>query len=116
MIWLYASAAAMVVTAFIHSWAGEKRLIGPLLDGDNAPLDNTQSRKVLRSAWHLTSGFMVLCAVIVISADVPVIALRIIGGFWLVLGLFSLVASRGRHVGWPTLTASGLMGLIGAAG
>ena len=114
MIWLYLSAVAMIVTAFIHSWAGERRLIGPLLSGGATPLDNAQSRKVLRSAWHLTSGFMVLCAVVVASEGVPVIALRVIGGFWLALGLFSLLTSRGRHVGWPTLTASGVLALMGA--
>ena len=116
MSWLYLSAVLMVITALIHSWAGEKRLIGPLLEGSSAPLDNAQSRKVLRSAWHLTSGFMMLCAVVVASAGVPIVALRVIGGFWLALGLFSLLTSRGRHVGWPTLTASGVLALVGSAG
>lgn len=104
----------MVLTAFIHSWAGEKRLIGPLLANASAPLENAQSRKVLRSAWHLTSGFMVLCAVVIASPGTPFGVLTVIGGFWLALGLFSLLSSRGRHVGWPTLMASGVLALAGA--
>jgi len=114
MSWLYLSAVLMAITAFIHSWAGEKRLIGPLLKSSQPPLNNAQSRHILRSAWHLTSGFMVLCAIVIAVPDTPSPALRVIGGFWLALGLFSLLSSRGRHVGWPTLTASGALALVGS--
>ena len=115
MIWLYFSAIAMIATAIIHSMAGEKRLIGPLLQGTSEPLDDAQARKVLRSAWHLTSGFMILCAAMIAWPGTPVGLLRVVGGFWLILGLFSLITSKGKHVGWPTLVASGAFALIGVA-
>ena len=35
---------------------------------------------------------------------------------WLALGLTSLVASRGKHVGWPVLSGAGLTAIIGAQG
>ena len=113
MIWLWLSAAGMVLTALIRSWAGEKKIVGPVLEAENSPLTNPQSRRVMRSAWHLTSGFMVLCAVVVAWPGVPSGVVLSVGGFWLTLGLFSLTASRGKHVGWPTLTASGTLALIG---
>lgn len=112
-MWLYLAAAAMVITAAIHSWAGEAKLIGPLLRGHEAPLDNPQSRKVMRSAWHLTSAFMVICAAVVAWPQTPRSLVLLVGGFWLVLGLFSLISSKGKHVGWPTLIASGALALIG---
>ncbi|MEP0392806.1 MAG: hypothetical protein ABJ205_07990 [Erythrobacter sp.] len=112
-MWFWLSAAAMAATAAIHSWAGERKIVRPVLDAPNSPLTDPQSRKVMRSAWHLTSGFMILCAVVVVWPDTPSGAVLSVGGFWLVLGLFSLTASRGRHVGWPTLCASGILAILG---
>lgn len=116
MIWLYLSAVLMAATAMIHSVAGERKLIGPLTaPGANGTL-SPGGRNVLRVAWHLTSFFMVSNALAVIWPRSPVGLIFVIGGFWLAVGLLSLVSSRGRHVGWPTLCGAGLAALIGAAG
>lgn len=114
MIWLYAASALMAITALIHSVAGERQLIVPLLASGLDGVVSTQGRKVLRAAWHLTSVFMLSNAIVVIWPDSPGGLIRVIGGFWLLTGLFSLVSSRGRHVGWPTLSAAGVAALIGA--
>ena len=114
-MWLWLSAAAMVTTAAIHSAAGERKLVGPLLRGDQPPMDNAQSRKVLRSAWHITSAFMILSAIVVAWPGLPAALIVAIGIFWLCLGLLSLISSRGRHVGWPSLLASGTFALLGAS-
>ena len=113
MTWLWLSAVLMLVTAVIHSVAGEKRIISPLLALGKAGIPSEQSRRVMRSAWHLTSAFMVTNAVIVVWPASPTGLITVIAAFWLLVGLFSLFASHGRHVGWPTLVASGVAALIG---
>ena len=114
MIWLFLSALAMVVTAVIHSVAGEKRLIGPLLESDATKLLGPQMSGILRGAWHLTSIFMVLFGVVVAIPGMPRDALVAIGGVWLLIGVAILIRSRGRHPGWPTLSAGGAFAIIGA--
>jgi hypothetical protein len=114
MTWFLLSAIAMVVTAAIHSVAGEKRLIGPALAGRAGIFANAQSRKIFRGAWHLTSAFMVLTAAVMIWPDTDPWLKALVASVWLVIGLFSLASTKGKHIGWPTLTLSGLAGLAGA--
>lgn len=114
MIWLWLSALAMAATAAIHSVAGEKRLIGPLLKSGASKTLGPQLSGIMRGAWHLTSLFMVLFGVVVAWPGMPGGALIAIGSVWLLLGLAILVRSRGTHPGWPTLTAGGAFALIGA--
>ena len=113
MIWLYLSALAMVVTAVIHSVAGEKRIIGPLSQVDSPITRNQRSQKIFRSAWHLTSLFMVVFGAVVAWPGTPDGVIRLIGGVWLLIGLFSLISSRGTHVGWPSLSAAGIFAIVG---
>ena len=114
MIWLYLSAAAMVLTAVIHSVAGEKRLIGPLLNSDATKTLGPQLSGIMRGAWHLTSLFMVLFGVVVVWPGMPTGALVAIGSVWLAIGAAILVRSKGRHPGWPTLSMGGLFAILGA--
>jgi predicted anti-sigma-YlaC factor YlaD len=113
MVLFYVSAILMVATAVIHSVAGEKRIIGPLLARGKDGIPSGQSRRIMRSAWHLTSAFMVTNAAVVAWPGTPNGLIIIIGAFWLLVGAFSLIASRGKHVGWPTLTAAGVTALLG---
>src|SRR3546814_16660811 len=69
--WLYLSALAMAATAVIHSVAGEKRLIGPLLNSDATRMLGPQLSGIMRGAWHLTSLFMVLFGVVVAWPGMP---------------------------------------------
>ena len=73
-----------------------------------------QSRKVLRGAWHLTSAFMVLTAAVMVWPDTDRWLKALVASVWLVIGLVSLISTKGKHVGWPTLSLSGLSGLTGA--
>ena len=114
MIWLYLSALAMAITAVIHSVAGEKRVIGPLMRSDATKVLGPQLSGIMRGAWHLTSLFMVLFAVVVALPGMPQGALVAIGSVWLAIGLAILVRSRGRHPGWPTLSAGGGFAIAGA--
>jgi hypothetical protein len=113
MDWLIVSAVAMVITAAIHSVVGERRLIGPALAAQEGVFKNGQSRKVLRSAWHLTSLFMLITAAVMIWPRTDLLLKSTVAGVWLVVGLFSLASSNGKHVGWPTLTLAGVSGLLG---
>jgi hypothetical protein len=113
MIWLYISAILMSVTAIIHSWAGEKRLIGPILATGPTAIPTAQSRRVLRLAWHLTSAFMLTIAAVVAWPDVAAELKTLVAVFWLMVGLFALISSRGKHVGWPSLTLAGIAALVG---
>jgi hypothetical protein len=38
----------------------------------------------------------------------------LIAGVWLAIGLYSLISTKGKHVGWPTLTIAGMSGLFGS--
>lgn len=114
MIWLSISALAMAATAVIHSLAGEKRLVGPALAARQGVFAHAQSRKVMRGAWHLTSLFMVLTAAVMIWPDTSLGLKALVAAVWLAIGLYSLASTRGKHVGWPSLTLAGLAGLVGA--
>jgi hypothetical protein len=114
VIWYWASAALMTITAAIHSKAGEDRLLKPLLAMNQGVMANGPSRRVLRSAWHLTSVFMISNALVVAWPEGDAGVKAMLGGLWLAIGLFSLIASRGRHVGWPWLSGAGVAALIGS--
>ncbi len=114
MNWLLVSSAAMVVTAVIHSVAGEKRLIMPALAIDKGVLAVPFARKVFRGAWHLTSLLMLLTAAVMVWPRTDVGLKGFVAAAWLAMGLYSLISSRGKHIGWPALTLAGVSGLLGS--
>lgn len=105
----------MVVTAATHSILGERRLIGPMLSERSGVLRHQFARTIIRYAWHVTSVLMIASAITILWPGTPRALVQIIGAIWLALGLTSLVASRGKHVGWPVLSLAGIAALIGAA-
>jgi hypothetical protein len=113
-VWLIVSAVLMAATALVHSVVGERRLIGPLVAPGSTAIPRKQGRKVLRAAWHLTSFYMLSNALVVIWPGSPANLIRAIGAIWVLFGVFSFVASRGRHVGWPGLSGAGLAALFGS--
>lgn len=115
MAWLWASAALMLTTALTHSILGEVRLIGPLLRGRYGVMANDFARTITRAAWHITAVLMAGSAITIVWPGVPVELIRAIGAMWLALGIIDLVWTRGKHVGWPMLSAAGLFALVGAA-
>lgn len=115
-----ATMVLLVLTAFVHSWFGERLLIGPLLRRRLDPAaKNPLGRFVLRFGWHMMSiSFVALSAVLWVSMGSDVDHHRMISGIvgviFALCGLFDAVASRGRHIGWPLLMLIGVCGL-GAA-
>ena len=116
MPWLWLSAGLMAFTALVHSWLGEKRIVMPLLAYRDGVMQRPLARVIVRYAWHVTSALMLACALAVVWPGAPGGLILVIGAIWLALGLTSLVASRGKHVGWPVLTGAGLAAMLGAAG
>ena len=106
----------MALTALVHSWLGEKRIVMPLLAYRDGVMQRPLARVIVRYAWHVTSALMLASALAVAWPGVPGGLILSIGAIWLALGLASLVASRGKHVGWPVLTGAGLAAIMGAAG
>ena len=106
------------ITGLIHSIAGERLLIQPLFKHrGNRVLDNDLARLIIRFAWHITSLMWVLLAIVLYSVvflERPPrnIILMSVGVCFLVIGVFDLVASKGRHVGWPPLTLIGVFALL----
>lgn len=106
----------MAFTALVHSWLGEKRIVTPLLAYSDGVMQRPLARVIVRYAWHVTSALMLASALTVAWPGVPRVLILSIGAIWLALGLTSLVASRGKHVGWPMLAGAGLAAIIGASG
>jgi hypothetical protein len=113
MTLLTVSAAMMALTASAHSIVGEKRLIGPLLALNIDMLSGYRSNLV-RFAWHFTSLLMIVIALLVVWPGTPVTLIKITGAMWLVAGAGDAILTRGKHIGWPLLSAAGLLALLGS--
>lgn len=119
---LVAAAGLTVLVGILHSWLGERRLIGPLLaPGQRSPLLDRSAfyRNVLRFAWHLTTvTWWAFAAVLLVLAAVPVltatdkIVLAIIAVMFGSSGIVTLVMSRSRHISWPFFLAIGVLSAI----
>ena len=114
MIWLWLSAAFMASTAAVHGFLGERRLIRPLMTLDQGVMGIDLARRVFRLAWYALSVLMLLSAAAVVWPATPRDLILLIGAAWTATGLFDAVYTRGKHIGWPFLTASGIFAVIGA--
>lgn len=116
MVW--ACIILLLVTSLLHSVAGELMLINPLLkDRENHILKHGLARLLIRFVWHVASIMWVLLAVILYSVFIAKPAsleaiLTGIGISFALIGLFDLIVSKGRHIGWPFLTAIGVTALL----
>ena len=113
------AAALMALTGAMHSFFGERRLLGPLLAIDNSLTQRPLARWVLRAAWHLTTLLMLICALAVwraadSSMPIDTVVITAIGLVWLIAGLLDLLGSKGKHIGWPPLTLAGMLVLVAA--
>jgi hypothetical protein len=113
--------AALLVAAIltigvgaVHSWLGERRLIGPLLAPERRQgllASSAFARQVLRFAWHVTTvawwGIALILGALALAPLDPQgrLVVMAIGATFLVTGLLTLVASRGRHLAWPVFLA-----------
>ena len=103
----------MILTAIAHSIVGEKRLIAPLLSLNIDMLSGYRSNLV-RFAWHFTSLLMILTACVVAWPGTPIPLHQITGAMWLFAGVGDAILTRGKHIGWPLLSAAGFLALLGS--
>lgn len=103
------------VGSLIHSWLGERQLVGPLLRTEfrSGPLaERSSARRVLRVAWHLTSlAWLAICAILFALALSPPdllgkSVLLIVSALLWLNGLASLSAGGVRHIAWPLFFAA----------
>lgn len=109
---LHLSAVAMVATALAHSVVGERRLISPLL-ALKVDLLSGYRASLVRSAWHFTSLLMIATALVVGWEGTPGPLVKIAGALWLLAGVLDAILTRAKHVGWPLLSAAGVLALLG---
>lgn len=112
MNFLHLSAALMALTAIAHSVVGEQRLIAPLL-ALNLDLLTGFRGNLVRFAWHFTSLLMIVTAFLVAWPGTSATLIMITGAMWLIAGLFDAILTHGKHIGWPLLSAAGILALIG---
>jgi hypothetical protein len=115
VIWLWASAAVMIVTALIHSFLGEKDLVRPLLSIDEGILKVELERQTVRLAWHLTTALILLSAALVAWPGTPGSLIILAGAIWILLGLVIAIYTRGKHLGWPIFVVAGALAWAGVA-
>jgi hypothetical protein len=75
---------------------------------------------LVRFTWHLTSlSWLVLVAILAASVASPGgttrAALAATGIVFTSAGLYDVIASRGRHLGWPMLMGAGIAALAALA-
>jgi hypothetical protein len=119
-VFLVAAAVATLLTAFGHSFFGERRLVGPLVASDSGVMAHGLAKQVVRFAWHLTTLLWVGQALLLLRAAfaVPGFDRALVWGIGVVhlaVGLFDAGYTRGRHIGWPPLTAIGVLALLALA-
>ena len=112
---LLAAALLTFMIGAIHSWLGERRLLGPLLAPERRQgllASSGFARRTLRFAWHLTTiaWWGIGAALIALAVSPPLdrqgrLVLGTIAATFLVTGIVTLVTSRGRHLAWPVFLA-----------
>lgn len=115
-LFIYLAAATICVTAIIHSLLGEQKLIQPVLTLRDGPLQFSLARQLIRFAWHFTSVLMlVTAAILLLIADMSAPPARaligVIGFAYFCVGIFDGILTKGKHIGWWFLTASGGLAL-----
>ncbi len=110
------AALLLAATMLVHSILGQKRLIRPLLDEKAGVMQRPLARFILPFAWHLTSAIGFIVAAILLGWAWAPEAARTIGltataAIFIVSGIGDAIGSKGKHIGWPFLTAIGLCAL-----
>ena len=116
-LFLGLAALSTLLTAFAHSYFGEKRLIGPLVTAADGVMRVRLARQVIRLAWHLTSLLWIAQALVLFraAANIQYFDPTLVGGLgflYVAIGLVDALVTRGRHLGWPLLLAIGVFALL----
>ncbi len=111
------AAVLCVITAFIHSYFGERRLIRPLIASNHGVMSAYLARQVVRFAWHWTSLLWILVALYLVSAasggEHTHWLVLVVGIVHLAAGCIDGIVTKGMHIGWPPITLIGILVLLG---
>lgn len=105
---LIVAALGAVGIGLVHSILGEQGIVKPVLkrmDWAGVPPDADFLNRTVRFAWHITTLAWIGLAVILLAPlvgmeDDPAFAPLTIAVTFLVTGLVTIVASKGRHLAW----------------
>jgi hypothetical protein len=112
--WSIAAAVLLSLAAVLHSFLGERFLIGPLLlRTPDGPLTRTFARRTIRWAWHLTSVAMCGLAAIIVRPD---LALDLVAISMVIIAIGLAIGTRGAHFAWPLFAAVAGMVAVAAHG
>lgn len=116
-ILLILAAILGLATLLVHSIAGEKHLIGPLVNSNDGVMRNDLAKQVVRFAWHFTSILGVVAIYILANAaydfaEADIALLAVTGTIFLVAGIYDAIVTKGKHIGWPMLAAVGALTLF----
>jgi len=114
---LVTAAVLSVAIGVFHSLLGERSILVPLFRREDLPRlsgSDLFTKRILRFAWHLTSvAWWGFAAIMLSLAAHPTSSAsevsRILSATFVASGLIILMASRGRHFGWPVFLAIGAL-------
>lgn len=119
---LITAAVLTVGIGIVHSWLGERYIIGRLLRRSDLPKlfgDDTFTRQTLRFAWHLTTiAWFGLAAVLLVLSGLFT-GVRVSDGLifavaqtFIVSTVLALLLTRGRHLSWIVFAAIAALCLL----
>lgn len=113
----WVAAGSLFTLAALHSFLGERLLVGPLLAVDPWPalrIGRTLGRQTLRFAWHLTSvAWLGLGVLLLGPADSGALFVpAVVGAVLLASGIFTFATTRGRHFAWAPFLAGALAAMV----
>ena len=121
MIWLVISGLLLAVIGAIHSWLGERQIIGPMLayPYESGPIvDSPRVKSIVRGAWHFTSVTWLGHGAILIALGFQPPGAAVASVAWLsailygAIGLYLLVTFKGRHVAAPLFIAVAVTAIV----
>ena len=118
-IWI--ASGLIVIMSLAHSYLGERYILGRLFRQSLPPLfgDDSFTKQTLRFVWHLMTvmGFG-LAALLLLWAQGhggSSYTLYLIAGLFVIMALFPLFMTRGRHLSWVVMLVIGILCFYAAA-
>ena len=115
------SGALLIVIGIVHSWLGERQIIGPILafPYESGPIvESRRIKSVLRGAWHFTSITWIGHGIILIALAFAAPSVGVATVAWLsaalygAIGVYLLISFKGRHVAAPLFIAVAISAAI----
>lgn len=114
---LYIAFGLILFVSFFHSFVGQKRLIGPLLEEANPILDDPTWRAIILFGWHSTTALMILIAIYLGSMALGMteensLMIYATGLTFIGLGIANAIMAKFKHPGWILLSSIGISSIL----